>query len=182
MVLKDKKIAILVEQMYQELEVWYPYFRFKEAGAEVYLVGPEKKEYKGKYGYPATPELTIDEVEPQDFDAVVIPGGFAPDYMRRVPRIIEFVREMYYAKKVVAAICHGGGVLASAKIIKGKDVTGFFAIKDDLENAGGRYLDQEVVRDKNIITSRKPEDLPAFCRTIISAFSKKTFLEKLFRK
>lgn len=177
--LRNKSIVILLENMYQDLEVWYPYYRLKEAGAGVHLVGPEKKEYKGKYGYPAKADFGIEEVDLQEVDAVIIPGGFAPDYMRRVPQMIEFVREMHQQKKVVAAICHGGWILASARIIKGKQVTSFFAIRDDMENAGGKWSDEEVVRDKNIITSRQPEDLPAFCITIIDALTKKTFFQKL---
>ncbi len=180
--LQEKTIVIFIENMYEDLEVWYPYYRLKEEGAEIHFVGPEKKEYKGKYGYPAKADFTIQEIDPQEIDVVIIPGGFAPDYMRRVPRMIEFVREMHQQKKVVAAICHGGWMLVSARIIKGKNVTSFFAIKDDMENAGGRWQDTEVVRDKNIITSRNPDDLPAFCQTIIEALTKKTFFQKLVGK
>lgn len=182
--LKDKKIAILVETTYQDLEVWYPYLRLKEEGAEVLAIGPEKKEYKGKYGYPIKADLSINNAVPQEFDAVVIPGGFAPDYMRRIPKMVDFIRSMYEQRKVVAAICHGGWMLVSADIIRKKTITAFFAIKDDIKNAGAEYVDQEVVRDKNIITSRCPEDLPAFCRTIIEALApeKKGLLGKIFRK
>lgn len=168
--LKNKKIAILLEEHYQDLEVWYPYYRLREAGAEVLLVAPLKgKEYKGKYGYPAAADRGIGEVDATDFDAVVIPGGFAPDFMRRVPEMIELVREAYHAGKIVAAICHGPWMLASADIIRGKRVTCFYAIADDIKNAGGVYEDKEVVRDGLLITARKPDDLPAFCRTIIEA-------------
>jgi len=167
--LKNKKIAILVANLYEELEVWYPYYRFKEEGAETFLVGEEKgREYKGKYGYPAQADLGIKDIKAKDFDAVVIPGGYAPDYLRRIPEVVKFVREMG-KNKVVAAICHGGWLLVSADIIRGKKVTTFFAIKDDIQNAGGLYEDKEVIRDRNIITSRKPADLPAFCQTIIEA-------------
>jgi protease I len=104
-----------------------------------------------------------------EFDAVVIPGGFAPDFMRRYPAMVSLVREAYLAGKVVAAICHGGWMLASAKILQGKTVTSFFAIRDDLEHAGATFVDVEVAVDKNLITSRQPEDLPAFCRAIMAA-------------
>ncbi|OHB22341.1 MAG: protease [Parcubacteria group bacterium RIFCSPLOWO2_01_FULL_48_18] len=162
------KVAILVEQQYQELEVWYPALRLKEEGWATVFVGPAAGvEYKGKYGYPVKSELAIDDARAEDFDAVVVPGGFAPDFMRRVPRMVEFVRTMHEAGKVVAAICHGGWLLASAEIVRNKKVTSFFAIKDDLVHAGARWIDSEAVVDGTIITSRKPEDLPAFCREII---------------
>jgi len=168
--LKNKKIAILVENLYQDLEVWYPYYRLKEEGAEVHFVGPEKGgEYHGKFGYPVKAEIGINEADVKDFDAVVIPGGFSPDYMRRVPRMVQFVKEMHQAGKLVAAICHGGWMLASADIVRGKKVTSFFAIRDDMINAGAEFYDEEMIKDGNIITSRSPDDLPAFCRAIIEA-------------
>ncbi len=168
MKLQNKKIAILIEKLYQELEAWYPYLRLKEEGAEVYFVGPEKgKEYESKMGYPARAELGIDEVGAEEFDAVVIPGGYAPDYMRRNAKMVQLVKDMHRSGKVVAAICHAGWMLASAEIIQGKQVTSVSAIKDDLRHAGAHWLDEEVVKDGNIITSRLPADLPAFCRAII---------------
>ena len=118
------KVAILVEQQYQELEVWYPALRLKEEGWATVFVGPAAGvEYKGKYGYPVKSELAIDDARAEDFDAVVVPGGFAPDFMRRVPRMVEFVRTMHEAGKVVAAICHGGWLLASAEIVRNKFIT-----------------------------------------------------------
>ncbi len=165
-----KKVAILVESSYQDLEVWYPFLRLKEAGARVLAVGTgSAKEYRGKYGYPIVVDHDIDEVKALQFDAVVIPGGFAPDYLRRYPKVVEFVREMYNSGKVVASICHGGWLLASADIVKGKTVTSFFAIKDDLVHAGANFVDKEVVVDGRLITSRKPEDLPAFVAEILKA-------------
>jgi len=162
-----KKAAVLVEDHYQVLELWYPYLRLREEGFQAVLVGTGKKEYKSKEGYPAIEELSIKQAKTGDFDAVVIPGGYAPDMLRRYEEINKFVREMFEKGKIVASICHGGWVLASACILKGKTVTGFSAIKDDLINAGAKFLDKEVVVDGNLITSRKPEDLPAFCREII---------------
>jgi len=162
------KVAVLVEDNYQVLEVWYPYLRLREEGIETVLVGTgRKKEYGSKEGYPAVEELSITEAKADDFSGVVIPGGYAPDFLRRYKEVNSFVKEMYDKSKLVAAICHGGWVLVSAGIVRGKKVTGFHAIKDDLVNAGGKFLDKEVVVDGNLITSRNPYDLPAFCREIL---------------
>lgn len=162
-----KQAAVLVEDLYQVLEVWYPYLRLREAGVKAVLVGTGKKAYKSKEGYPAEEELSIKQAKADDFDAVIIPGGYAPDILRRHPEVNKFVRQMYEKNKVVAAICHGGWVLASSCILKGKKVTGFYAIKDDLVNAGAEFIDKEVVADANLITSRNPLDLPAFCKEIL---------------
>lgn len=162
-----KKVAVLVEDHYQVLEVWYPYLRLREEGIKTVLVGTGKREYKSKEGYPAEEELAISEAKTDDFAAVVIPGGYAPDILRRYPEVNNFVRDMFKKGKLVAAICHAGWVLVSAGILKGKKVTGYSAIKDDLINAGAEFLDKEVVADGNLITSRNPYDLPAFCTTII---------------
>jgi len=162
-----KKVAVLVEDYYQVLEVWYPYLRLREEGIETILVGTGKKEYKSKEGYPAQEELSIEKAKTEDFDAVIIPGGYAPDILRRYVEVNDFIRDMYNKGKVVAAICHGGWVLVSAGILKGKKVTGFSAIKDDLVNAGAQFIDRQVVVDGNLISSRNPYDLPAFCREII---------------
>ncbi|OGP61213.1 MAG: protease [Deltaproteobacteria bacterium RBG_13_61_14] len=170
MSIKGKRVAILVEQLYQELEVWYPYYRLKEEGASVTVVGSgTAKEYPGKYGYPIAVDKNVDQVKPGDFDAVVIPGGYAPDHLRRFPRMVELVKKVYEQGGVIAAICHAGWMLASADIIRGVKCTSFFAIKDDMKNAGGKWEDSEVVVDQRIITSRKPDDLPAFCRELIKA-------------
>ncbi len=163
-----KKIAILVEDAYQDLEVWYPYYRLKEAGYETFFVGTGTAgHYRGKNGYPLEVEANIQDVRPQNFAAVVIPGGWAPDKLRLSREVLDFVKEMDRSGKVVAAICHAGWVLASAGIAKGRTVTSYSGIRDDLVNAGAEWIDKEVVRDKNLITSRKPDDLPAFCRTIL---------------
>jgi protease I len=175
MELQGKKIIILAEEMYNEQELWYPYYRLKEAGAEVVLVGSgSSKTYKGKSGLPVEVDTSVEQISSSDFDGVIIPGGFAPDYMRRCPAMIQLVKELFRQDKVVAAICHGGWLLASAEVVSGKKVTSFFAIKDDLVHAGANYVDQEVSVDGNLITSRKPEDLPAFMRTIITALLEKT--------
>jgi protease I len=170
MSLRGKKVAVLVEKAYEDLELWYPYYRLKEAGAEVHLVGPEGGEtYPSKHGYPAKAEKGAGSVHARDVDAVVIPGGYAPDHMRRSQALVALVREAAQGGKVVAAICHAGWMLCSADVIRGKRVTSFDAIKDDMKNAGGHWIDEEVVRDGNLITSRKPADLPAFMRAVVEA-------------
>jgi protease I len=162
-----KKVAVLVEDQYQVLEVWYPYLRLREEGIQAVFVGTGKKEYKSKDGYPVQEELPIEKAKADDFDAVVIPGGYAPDILRRYSGVNDFVRDLYQKGKVVASICHGGWVLISAGILKGKTATSLSAIRDDLINAGAKFVDKEVVVDGNLITSRNPYDLPAFCREII---------------
>jgi protease I len=170
MELKGKRVAVLAENMYQELELWYPLLRLREAGAETFVVGTGSADaYESKNGYPVQVDMVADQVSAADVDAVVIPGGYAPDLMRRYPAMVGLVREAFNQGKVVAAICHAGWMLASADIVRGKTATCFFAVKDDLVNAGANYVDAEVVRDGNLITSRVPSDLPAFCRTIIEA-------------
>lgn len=167
---KSIRVAILIEEQYQDLEVWYPLLRLKEEGFEVVTVEPNgRKDYKGKWGYPIEVDKNIDEVRAADFDGVVIPGGWAPDKLRLSQKVLEFVKEIFDEGKVVASICHGGWVLASAGICKGKTLTSYIAIKDDLVNAGANFVDREVVRDGNLITSRMPSDLPAFCREILTS-------------
>ena len=170
--LKGKRAAVLVEQQYQELEVWYPVYRLREAGCTVTLVGPEAGQtYPSKLGYPAKSDKAAKDVSANDFDLVVVPGGFAPDYIRRSKEMVGLVAALAEAGKVVAAICHGPWVLCSTKALRGKKATCFFAIKDDVVNAGATYVDQEVVVDGNVITSRKPDDLPAFMQAIFKALS-----------
>ena len=169
-----KKVAIMVDEMYQVLEVWYPYYRLKEAGLEVNLVAAEaKKEYHSKEGYPCISGVSAKEAKASDYDCMVVPGGFAPDFMRRSDEIIKFANDMVNAGKVIAAICHGGWLLCSTKIYKGKKATCFMAIKDDIINAGADYADIECVVDGNLITSRKPDDLPIFCTAILEKLQNK---------
>jgi protease I len=168
--LKGKRAAVLVEQQYQEMEVWYPVYRLREAGCQVTLVGPKAGEtYPSKLGYPAKSDKAADSVSANDFDLLVIPGGFAPDFMRRTEAMIRLASDMAEQGKVVAAICHGPWVLCSTQALKGRRATCFFAIKDDVANAGAKYVDEEVVVDGNLITSRKPDDLPAFMQAIMKA-------------
>ena len=172
MTLQGTRIAILVEDLYQDQEVWYPYYRFKEAGCTVVVVGTgSKTEYRGKYGVPITPETTAEAMSATQVDGVLVPGGYAPDILRRYPAVIRLVKEAFLQGKIIGAICHAGWVLASADIVRGKTLTCFSAIKDDLVHAGATYVDRDVVRDGNLITSRKPDDLPAFMRTFIAALS-----------
>lgn len=167
-----KNIGILVEEDYEDLELWYPYLRLQEEGLKVLIIDTGRLEkYLSKHGYEVTSDLTAEEADPEDFDGVVIPGGWAPDRLRRHSSVNELVRAIFDQGGVVASICHGGSVLVSAGVLKGKKVTSVSAIKDDMVNAGARWIDQEVVVDKNLITSRRPSDLPAFLKEIIKALA-----------
>src|SRR3989475_2181313 len=173
MKLQGKRIAVLAENMYQEMELWVPYYRFREEGAEVKVIGAGgAKSYASKLGYAVNVDVQADQVKAVEFDAVVVPRGYAPDMMRRHPAMVALVREPGQQGKVVAAICHAGWMLVSAGIVNGRRATSFFSIKDDLVAAGAKWEDSEVVVDGNLITSRKPDDLPAFCRAIVGALSK----------
>ena len=172
MKLEGKRIAILAENMYQEMELWVPYYRLREEGADVKVIGAGgAKSYASKHGYPVNVDAQADQVKAVEFDAVVVPGGYAPDMMRRHPAMVALVREAAQQGRVVAAICHAGWMLVSAGILKGRKATSFSSIKDDLVAAGANWVDAEVVVDGNLITSRNPNDLPAFCRAIVSALS-----------
>lgn len=169
MSLEGKRVAVLAENLYEDPELWYPLYRLLEAGAEVQIVGPEAKVYQSKHGYPVRAEVSASDVSAKDFDAVVVPGGFAPDLLRRHSAVLDLVRGIFDKGGVVAAICHAAWVPISAGIMRGKRATCVGAIRDDLINAGATYLDQEVVVDGNLITSRSPRDLPAFLPAIIAA-------------
>jgi protease I len=171
--LQKKKIIILIEEMFNVFEFWYPYYRLKEAGAEVTVVGSGRAEiYSGKPATECKADMRAEDVSVANFDGVIIPGGYAPDMMRRFPAMVKLVKEMDASGKLVAAICHAGWMLASADIISGRKLTSFFAIKDDLVHAGAQWVDQEVVVDENLITSRTPDDLPVFMKAIIQFLSR----------
>ncbi len=177
--LAGKRVAVLAENDYEDLELWYPVLRLREAGAEVVVVGTGSSEtYASKHGYPVKVDVTADKIGAKDFAAVVVPGGWAPDKLRRYPAVTKFVRDIFEQGKVVAAICHGGSVLVSAGILTNRTMTCVPAIKDDVVYAGAKYVDQEVVVDGNLITSRVPGDLPAFCRAIVAALGEQP-LQKL---
>jgi protease I len=162
-----KTAAVLVEDLYQEMEVWVPAYRLREAGLKTVFVGTGKPEYKSKLGYPVKADVDVKDVKSGDFDVLVVPGGFAPDYLRRYEAVSRLVREVDQAGKPIGAICHALWVLCSAGILRGRKVTSFFAIKDDVINAGAQWIDEEVVVDRNLVTSRRPDDLPAFCRELV---------------
>ncbi len=177
MELRDVRVAVLAEDLFEDLELWYPLIRLREAGARTVVVGmPGVAQYTGKHGLPVPVDVSADEVEAQDFDAVIIPGGYAPDRMRRHAAMLDLVRGIHEQGGLVAMICHAGWVPISAGIIGGKNVTSTIAIRDDLINAGAQWADQEVIKDGNVISSRSPADLPAFCRTIIAALKAKAEL------
>lgn len=168
--LEGKRIAVLAEDNYEDLELWYPLIRMREEGADVSVVGMRGVEaYHGKHGLPVKVDVAAEEVSGDEFDAVIIPGGYAPDRMRRHRAMLDLVRTVDQRGGVVAMICHAGWVPISAGIVKGRQVTSVSAIRDDLQNAGASWVDREVVQDKNLISSRYPDDLPAFCRAIIAA-------------
>ena len=168
MELRGTRVAILAENLYEDLELWYPLYRLREAGAEVFVVGTgTATTYASKHGYPVKVDAEADTVDASQFDLIVIPGGYAPDLMRRSSAMVALVRQANEQGKLIAAICHAGWMLCSANVIRGRVVTGFRSIKDDMVNAGGVWRDEECVRDGNLITSRTPDDLPAFLRTIV---------------
>lgn len=163
-----KKILIPCEALYNEFELYYPFYRLKEAGCEVVVAGPEAgATYKSKIGLPVTSDVAFTDLKEADFDGLVIPGGYAPDRMRRSSELVRFTADMHAAGKLVAFICHAGWLPISAGILDGSTATSFFAIRDDMVNAGVNWVDREVVVDGNLISSRTPDDLPAFLKAIV---------------
>jgi deglycase len=159
---------MFVDDVYEDLELWYPKLRLEESGAQVTVAGPESgNTYRGKHGYPCRAEAEIRQMRSSDFDGVVIPGGFMPDKLRRDPHVLALVRDFAGAEKLVAAICHGGWIAISAGVYRGVRVTGSLGIKDDLINAGAHWEDAAVVVDRHFVSSRKPDDLPAFCQAVL---------------
>ena len=173
MKLTGKKILSFVHHDFEDLELWYPILRLREEGAEVHLAGEEKgKAYIGKYGVPATSDFAWGEITPSDYDALLVPGGWAPDKIRRFPEVLNIVRYMDKNNKPIGQICHAGWVLISADILKGRKVTSTPGIKDDMSNAGAEWIDEAVVVDGNLISSRRPPDLPDYLREFIKVMEK----------
>jgi len=172
--LKGKKIAILIDKGYEDLELHYPRLRLIEAGASVIVAAQDRDIRLGKWGYPIKPDAVFADLNADDYGAVIIPGGLnSPDKVRMDGSVMAFIRGLDAKGKTIAAICHGPWVLASAGVLKGRKATCYVAIKDDVNNAGGKYVDEEVVVDGNLISSRTPSDLPAFCKAIIAVLSGK---------
>ena len=175
MELDGKRVAVLAEASFEDLELLYPLIRMREAGAEAFVVGTGSAgNYTGKHGVPVQVDAEADTVSAGQFDAIIVPGGWAPDRLRRYPSVLQLVKDADEQGKVIGAICHAGWVLVSAQIVRGRTMTCVKAIKDDVTNAGAIFVDQEVVRDGNLVTSRTPEDLPAFCRELIKAIAANT--------
>ena len=173
MTLADTTILFFAGPLYEDLELWYPKIRLEEEGARTVVAGTGERTYQGKRGYPLTVDTSVDQIEARDFDGLVIPGGYAPDIMRRSARLLQLTREIYEAGKPVAFICHAGWVPISAGIVKGKRGTSVGAIRDDLVNAGMLWEDSPVVVDGNLISSRTPADLPQFMRALIAALAER---------
>ena len=176
MSLSGKTILFFAGPLYEDLELWYPKIRLEEEGARTVVAGTGEKTYQGKRGYPLTVDASVDELSADRFDGLVIPGGYAPDIMRRSARLLQLTREIFEAGKPVAFICHAGWVPISAGIVRGKRGTSVGAIKDDLVNAGMLWEDSPVVVDGNLISSRTPADLPQFMPVLIEALARQPAL------
>ncbi len=170
--LQNKRVGVFVEEGFEDLEFWVPVMRLREEGAQVTVIGSGRAErFRGKHCLEATPDVTADQVSADDFDALVVPGGWAPDKLRRFPAVLELVRTAYRQGKIIGSICHGGWVLISAGIVKGHRAVGSTGIKDDLLNAGATWVDEAAFRDSNLVWGRVVEDIPAFCRELIAAIA-----------
>lgn len=174
-VLADKRFLMFVDDVYEDLELWYPKLRLIEAGAQVVVAGPKAHHtYDGKHSYPCRSDAAIADQQADDFDGLVVPGGFMPDKLRRDDHVLKLTRDFASAHKLVAAICHGGWIPISAGVYRGVRVTGSRGIKDDLVNAGAFWEDAPVVVDRHFVSSRKPDDLPEFCRGILEVCGHQT--------
>ncbi len=164
------RIVTVVDDIYEDLELWYPKLRLEEAGHEVLVAGPEAgKPYTGKHGYPCKADVAIQDIKAEDFDALLVPGGFAPDKLRRDAHLLEQVRAFDRAEKPIAHICHAGWILISANILRGRRATSTPGIKDDMINAGVDWVDEPLVIDGHHISARRPPDLPVFARALVDA-------------
>ncbi len=170
--LEGVKILMFGESMFEDLELLYPRYRLMEEGAKVVIAGPKAKEnFQSKHGYPCMADIAFEDAKEADFDALFIPGGYAPDKMRKNQAVLELVRQFNQKGKPIAFICHAGWVPASAKVLKGVKCTSWPSIKDDLINAGANWVDEPVVVDRHFISSRKPDDLPYFCPAAIEVIA-----------
>ncbi|HYY80798.1 MAG TPA: type 1 glutamine amidotransferase domain-containing protein [Actinomycetes bacterium] len=172
--LKGKGVIALVEADYEDLELWYPVLRLREEGAEVVVAGLGAPSYTGKYGLVAEPDAHVDDLHMADFDGILVVGGWAPDKLRRSEKVLELVRQADAAGKLLGVICHGGWVPASAGVLKGRTMTCTVGIRDDVMNAGATYVDEPVVVDGNLVTARRPPDLPEYGAALVEALSKGT--------
>ena len=169
---KDRKVAIIIDQLFQDSEVTDPKEKLQNAGFSVDIIGPNTQEdFIGKKGTKIKADKSIEDVKAADYVGLVIPGGWAPDKMRMNEKMVKFVEEINSKNKPIACICHGGSMLVEADVIKGKKLTSYLSIRTDLINAGGRWADKEVVVDENLVTSRTPADLPIFCAEFLKLLS-----------
>ena len=173
--MQNKTLLAFLDDVYEDLELWYPKLRLEEAGYNLKCAALELKAFSGKHGYPAAPDLLLKDAHSHDFCGLLVPGGFMPDKLRRDAKVLSLTREFFEQGKLVAFICHGGWIPISAKILKGRRVTGSLGIKDDLENAGGIWVNEPVVVDGNLVSSRTPRDLAPFGTAIAD------FLDASFR-
>ncbi|GIN10990.1 protease [Shouchella clausii] len=170
--LQGKRVLAAVDAEFEDLELWYPVIRLQEEGADVVFAGAEaNKTYIGKYGVPATSTISFNEASADEFDGVLVPGGWAPDKLRRYPELLSFIKEMDKQKKPIGQICHAGWVLISAGILNGKRVTSTPGIRDDMENAGAIWHDEPVVVDGHLISSRRPPDLAPYGKAFADALA-----------
>lgn len=170
--LQGKTVGYFVAQEVEDLEFWVPVMRLREEGAKVVVIGLTNQTVRGKHGLEMTPDVSIDEAPPASaLDGIVIPGGWAPDKLRRHPRVLQLVRDLDEQGKVIATICHGGWVPISAGILRGRKATGSTAIKDDITNAGGIWVDAAAFREKNLVWGRVVHDIPDFCRELVAALA-----------
>ena len=171
--MKTKTILAFVDDIYEDLELWYPKIRLEEEGWRVVVAGlAAGQTYKGKHGYPCKADAAIANMQAADFDGLLVPGGFMPDKLRREPRVLQLVREIHAAEKPIAFICHGGWIPISAGILRGRRATGSLGIKDDLVNAGALWVDEALVVDGNLVSSRTPVDLAPFAAGFVAALKK----------
>jgi protease I len=171
MKLRGKKIVVLVAEGFEDLEYWVTVMRLREEGAEVISVGPSLEPVSGKNLLEAKADVAADEANPSELDGIVIPGGWAPDKLRRYPAVNNLVKAVYDRGKTVGIICHGGLVAISAGIVEGVNATGSLGIKDDLVNAGANWVDKPAFRENNLVWGRVVPDVPAFCRELVAALS-----------